>query len=128
MTEPSPSDLALREFQLTDVEIKDAQDSLTGIIRILLATRDKARLEVCNEIWNFQLRPSLMIEKDGQMELMCSTTRNVRRDEMNTRYWDLIWFRAAEAMLAVRRGQMEARENTKKKKLAREAKKQSRAA
>lgn len=102
-----PNDDLLREHLLTDDRLTLAEMGFPGSVRILAAGRYHARLDVDGRIYQFNIQQS---SPDGR-ELVGSIP------DKEPLLSALAWHRAAEAMLAVRRGHAEAHLNKSLRKL-----------
>lgn len=107
MIETSPAYDVLQGFILPEDPLQQAEEQFPGLIRVRVTTRNRARLIVEGETWNFFLDESQVDEAKFQLE---ETLYN-KKDNIEPLFWDLVWHHAAEAILAVRQGHREARRN-----------------
>ncbi|HVV15425.1 MAG TPA: hypothetical protein VHD55_03445 [Candidatus Paceibacterota bacterium] len=111
MSSTSPSQVKLREFILTDEQLFDAEERFPGIIRLYLATRNRARVLVEGHAWEFSLdEPSA----DNPVLLLVPRQWN-RKESITPELWTLVWHKAAEAILAARVGHEEHRHHLKER-------------
>ena len=96
---PSESDDALLSVMLTDEALQAAESMNPGAIRLLLVTRNRARISVYLEILQFEI-----VDFDGKKKLALISRTNYADDNLLI---SLAWHRAAEAIAAVRRGHFE---------------------
>ncbi len=96
---PQPTDDALREHMLTDDELCYCEAQYPGYVRIYASGRYHARIRVGKAVWNFSIKQL----PHGERELVADYPEDVP-----ARLLELAWHRAAEAMLAHRRGHLEA--------------------
>lgn len=104
--ETNPSDDKLREHLLTDEELRGAEAKHPGQVRVLAVGRYNARLQAGTYTLYFALRKWPGDDRSFNVRL----SRKLGADFPNELY-RLSFHRAAEAMLALRRGHMEYRLN-----------------
>ncbi len=111
MPSNSPSQMKLREFVLTDEQLLDAEEQFPGIIRLSMATRNKARVLVEGSAWDFS-----MDESRAENPILQLTVRRWNRDgAVPPLLRDFVYHRAAEAILAARVGHEEHRRHMKER-------------
>jgi len=103
----SPAHDTLREYMLTDDELIGAEKEFPGAVRIYKATRNHVRVLVHGTAWNFTLDES----QENDMKFQLESNGHNDKNQVHPVLWGLIWHRAAEAVLAVRKGHEEYRRN-----------------
>jgi len=98
----------LREHLLINHKLTDAETMYPGCIRILSTGRYHARIEVDGTGWEFKI----VEVKLNEFKLLSRFPRDIYPSVL----WELVWHRAAEAMLAHRKGHFEADRNKKLRK------------
>jgi hypothetical protein len=85
---------------MTNELLQLAEQKNPGAVRLLLATRNKARMLVYMKVWNFEF-----IELHGRKRFTVVGRHSLEDDD--NLLVSLVWHRAAEAIQAVRRGHLE---------------------
>ncbi len=109
----SETDSSLSFYLMPNHLLKEAEQLYAGRVRLIMAWHYGARLNVDGIVWNF------FIEKTQEQakELQLVSPQLGPRD-LPPLLWELVWHRAAEASLAVRRYHAEARVRAKERKEA----------
>ncbi|MDE1924781.1 MAG: hypothetical protein KGH79_01195 [Patescibacteria group bacterium] len=104
--ETNPSDEKLREHLLPDDLLRSRESEHPGEVRVLAVNRYQARLQARTFILNFLLQ-----KRKDEVRTFSANASCGKLTDIPTTLRDLAWHRAAEAMLAIRKGHVEYRRN-----------------